>query len=57
MNLLLKESVKTVIAGNFGGKMINSLEMNKIEYQKHAGIAQEIVETILKNKRSKNEKK
>ena len=57
VNLLIKESVKTVIAGNFGDKMKKLLETNKIEYHEHAGIAKEIVETIIKNKRSKNEQK
>ena len=57
VNLLKKESVKTVIAGKFGDKMKKLLKMNKIEYHEHAGIAKEIVETIIKNKRSKNEQK
>jgi len=57
VNLLIKESVKTVIAGKFGDKMKKLLEMNKIEYHEHAGIAKEIVEKIIKNKRSKNEQK
>ena len=57
VNLLIKESVKTVIAGKFGDKMKKLLETNKIEYHEHAGIAKEIVETIIKNKRSKNEQK
>ncbi len=57
VNLLIKESVKTVIAGKFGDKMKKLLKMNKIEYHEHAGIAKEIVETIIKNKRSKNEQK
>ena len=57
VNLLIKESVKTVIAGNFGDKMKKLLETNKIEYHEHAGIAKEIVETIIKNKRNKNEQK
>jgi len=57
VNLLIKESVKTVIAGKFGDKMKKLLKMNKIEYHEHAGIAKEIVESIIKNKRSKNEKK
>jgi len=57
VNLLIKESVKTVIAGKFGYKMKKLLETNKIEYQEHAGIAKEIMEMIIKNKRSKNDKK
>ena len=55
--LLLKESVKTVIAGRFGNKMISQLNANKIEYHEHSGIAKKIVKTYLKNKRSKDEKK
>ena len=57
VSLLKKESVKTVIAGKFGYKMKRQLETNKIEYHEHAGIAKDILETIIKNKRSKNEKK
>lgn len=57
VDLLIKESVKTVIAGRFGNKMRKQLETNKIEYHEHAGIAKDIVETIIKNKRSKNENK
>ena len=55
--LLIKESVKTVIAGKFGDKMKKLLETNKIKYHEHTGIAKEIVEKIIKNKRSKNEQK
>ena len=57
INLLLKESVKTVIAGNFGDKMKNLLKTNKIEYFERSGIAKEIVETFTKNKTSKNAQK
>ena len=57
VDFLKKESVKTVIAGRFGNKMKKQLETNKIEYHEHAGIAKDIVETIIKNKRSKNENK
>ena len=57
VGLLKKESVKTVIAGKFGYKMKKLLETNKIEYHEHSGIAKDIVEAIVKNKRSKNEKK
>ena len=53
VNILIKESVKTVIAGEFGEKMTRQLETNKIEYQVHAGIAKDIVEKITKDKRSK----
>ena len=54
VDLLIKESVKTVIAGKFGDKMKNSLETNKIEYHEHAGIAKKTVETFIKNERGKN---
>ena len=52
VSILIRESVKTVVAGNFGDKMIVQLEMNKIEYHEYAGIAKDIVETIIKTKRS-----
>ena len=55
VNLLVKESVKTVIAGKFGDKMKKQLEANKIEYLEYTGISKEIVDTIVKNKRSKDE--
>ena len=57
VGFLLKESVKTVIAGRFGNKMINQLKANKIEYHERSGVAQKIVKTFLKNKRGKDEKK
>lgn len=57
VNLLLKESVKTVIAGRFGDKMKKQLEANKIEYHEHAGVSKKIVKTFIKNKRSKNAQK
>jgi len=53
VDILIKESVKTVIAGKFGDKMTKQLDTNKIEYLIHAGIAKDIVQTIIKNKRSK----
>ncbi len=53
VDLLKKESVITVIAGKFGDKMKNQLKANKIEYHEHAGDAKNIVETFIKNKRSK----
>ena len=56
-DLLKKESVKILIADEFGNKMINNLNTTKIEYQKQAGIASEVVEKFIKNKRSKNDKK
>ena len=55
MDLLVKESVKTVIAGKFGDKMKKQLKANKIKYHERTGITKEIVETIIKNKRSKDE--
>jgi len=53
VDLLIKESVKTVIAGKFGDKMKKQLEANGIKYHERTGITKEIVETIIKNKRSK----
>jgi len=55
VNLLVIESVKTVIAGKFGDKMKKQLEANKINYHERTGIIKEIVDTIVKNKRSKDE--
>ena len=52
--LLKKESVKTLVAGNFGAKMENNLKAAGIEYRKQTGIAKEVVETITKNKSRKN---
>ena len=57
VGLLLKESVKTVIAGRFGNKMISQLKANKIDYHERSGVAKKTVKTFLKNKRSKDEKK
>ena len=57
VELLKKESVKTVIAGKFGHKMKNLLKTNSIEYHEHGGIAKKILETILKNKGSKDVQK
>ena len=48
VNLLMKESVKTVIAGKFGSKMANLLEMNKIQYHERTGIVKETVEIFIK---------
>ena len=53
LDILIKESVQTVVAGKFGDKMTQQLDTNKIEYQKHAGIAKDIVVTIIKNKTEK----
>jgi len=52
VEILINESVKTVVAGKFGDKMTRQLETNEIEYHEYAGKAQEIVQTIRKNKRS-----
>ena len=57
VNILIKESVKTVIAGKFGDKMKKQLEANKIEYLEYTGISKEIVETIIKTKRNQDEQK
>jgi len=57
VNILIKESVKTVIANKFGTKMKNQLKANKIEYHEHAGMVKKTVETVIKNKRSKNVQK
>ena len=46
--LLKKESVKTMVAANFGAKMENNLKAAGIEYREHTGIAEEVVETIIK---------
>lgn len=45
--LLKKESVKILIAANFGAKMKNNLKAAGIEYHEHTGIAKEVVETII----------
>jgi predicted Fe-Mo cluster-binding NifX family protein len=55
-NLLKKESVKILIANKFGDKMENNLKASKIDYQKQTGIAKEVIEKFIKNKRSKNDK-
>ena len=46
--LLKKESVKIFIAENFGAKMENNLKAAGIEYRELTGIAEEVVETIIK---------
>jgi len=57
IDLLLKESCKTVIAGKFGDKMLSQLQANKIDYYEREGIAQKVVQTFIQNKRSKNAQK
>lgn len=48
VDFLVKESVKTVIAGKFGNKMKKLLETNKIEFHQHTGIVIEVVDELLK---------
>jgi predicted Fe-Mo cluster-binding NifX family protein len=48
INLLLKESCKTVIAGTFGGKMRNRLEANHIQYYEREGIVEKTVKAFVK---------
>jgi len=55
--LLKKESVKTLIAVKFGAKMEKNLKAAGIEYLEHSGIAKEVVDTIIKSKRSKDVQK
>jgi len=47
--LFVRESVKTVIAGNFGVKMKKILERNKIEYHEYSGFVKRILEEFIKN--------
>ena len=48
VDLLIKESVKTVISGKFGDKMKKSLKTNKIEFHLHTGIAKNVVDEMIK---------
>ena len=48
VDLLIKESVKIVIAGKFGDKMKKLLETNKIEFHQQTGIAIEVVDELIK---------
>lgn len=48
VDLLLNESVKTVIAGKFGDKMKNLLRTNKIEFYQHTGIARKVINELIK---------
>jgi len=48
VDLLVKESVKTVVAGNFGNKMKKLLNTNEIEFHQHTGIAIEVVDELIK---------
>ncbi|MCK4558223.1 MAG: NifB/NifX family molybdenum-iron cluster-binding protein [Calditrichia bacterium] len=47
VDLLLKESVKTVIAGKFGDKMKKLLKTNKIEFHQQTGIIIEVVDELI----------
>ncbi|MBN2356964.1 NifB/NifX family molybdenum-iron cluster-binding protein [candidate division KSB1 bacterium] len=57
VDLLLKESCTTVIAGKFGNKMQNQLKANRIQYHVRKGIAVKVVQAFLKDKRSENAQK
>lgn len=46
IDLLLQESCKTVIAGNFGEKMLNQLKANEIEYFQRKGIVKNVVQKL-----------
>jgi len=48
VNLLLKESCKTVIAGKFGDKMLYQLKESKIEYYEREGIARKVIQELIK---------
>jgi len=48
VDLLVKESVKIVIAGKFGDKMKKSLETNRIEFHQDTGIAIEVLDELIK---------
>ncbi len=47
VDLLLNESCKTVIAGNFGDKMINQLKANEINYFEREGIVKDVMKTLV----------
>lgn len=46
VNLLLKESCQTVVAGNFGEKMQNQLKAYNIECYKREGIVKNVLQTL-----------
>jgi len=48
IELLIKESCKIVIAGQFGNNMQNQLKANNIEYFQREGIASEVLGTFIK---------
>jgi len=47
IDFLLKESCKTVIAGNFGEKMINQLKANEIKYFEREGVVKSVMQTLV----------
>jgi predicted Fe-Mo cluster-binding NifX family protein len=47
VDLLLQESCKIVIAGNFGRKLQHQLEAHKIEYYEREGIVKNVVQTFV----------
>ncbi len=47
LELLLKESCTTVIAGNFGDRMEAQLRANDIEYYKRDGIVKEVLKAFV----------
>jgi predicted Fe-Mo cluster-binding NifX family protein len=51
VDLLLKESCKIVIAGQFGDNMQNQLKANDIEYFEREGIASEVLQTFIKKQK------
>jgi predicted Fe-Mo cluster-binding NifX family protein len=46
VDLLLKESCKTVIAGKFGEKLKHQLKANNIEYYEREGIVKTVIQTL-----------
>ena len=50
VRLLIKESCKTMIAGQFGNKMQSQLDANDITYYQQKGNAKNAIETFLKNR-------
>ncbi len=47
IDLLLQESCKTVIAGNFGEKMQIQLKANEIKYYEREGIVKNVVQSLV----------
>jgi len=50
VRLLIKESCKTMIAGQFGYKMQSQLDANDITYYQKKGNAKNAIETLLKTR-------